>query len=269
MKLVESNGHRHDYNFGSKRNWRRWNWNRIVERLAVPPKDAMVLYLAGGEDLDRPIALERGFSQHNLIAVDRSSEVVDSLRKSGRLAINATLLEVVEVWPKHIKIHVLIADFCSGLNLITFDQMLKFERLSIFDQSVFSLNNMRGRDGDFIKAYPLIRLKHRALKYHLQKYVEVAWRPSFAGIFENLDFSDLVHIWMEMSRIAFTSYKSTSGQVFDSSVFFPLCRGDGTSKFPEQFDSETRQAMSPRKSIKRSCSAVLAHRTRRLQLVNF
>jgi hypothetical protein len=75
-----------NYKFGTKANWRRWQWNRIVERLAVPVRDAVVVYLAGPEDLDRPVALSKGFRPDNLIAVDRDGDVVKQLRMNGTLS---------------------------------------------------------------------------------------------------------------------------------------------------------------------------------------
>ena len=39
------------YKFGNKNNWRRWQWNKIMERLNKPPKDAVVVYLIGPCDI--------------------------------------------------------------------------------------------------------------------------------------------------------------------------------------------------------------------------
>ena len=45
-----SNGHKINYDFGAKNNWRRWAWNRAKERISVKPKDAIVLYLPAKEN---------------------------------------------------------------------------------------------------------------------------------------------------------------------------------------------------------------------------
>lgn len=59
-----------NYNFDEKNKWRIWNWNRIRERLTCKPRDALVLYLAGPQDLDRAVAMRKGFDPLNMIAVE-------------------------------------------------------------------------------------------------------------------------------------------------------------------------------------------------------
>jgi hypothetical protein len=52
------NGSSFNYDFGAKRNWRRWAWNRIAERVA-DKSNALCLYLPSSNDEDRPIAISR------------------------------------------------------------------------------------------------------------------------------------------------------------------------------------------------------------------
>ena len=44
---------RENYKFGRKNNWRRWAWNKAKDRLSVPVKDAVVLYLPSKQNIDQ------------------------------------------------------------------------------------------------------------------------------------------------------------------------------------------------------------------------
>lgn len=104
------------YKFGDKNNWRRWVWNRICERLTKPRRDAVVVYLPGKEDLDRKVAVERGFSPYNLIAVDRSPSVVSIMKAKGALCIEGNLIDVLQCFKNtNVRVDVVLADLCCGL----------------------------------------------------------------------------------------------------------------------------------------------------------
>lgn len=145
--MAKTNG----YKFGNKNNWRRWQWNQISKRLTIPPKNAIVLYLAGKEDLDRRIAIEHGFMPCNLIAVDESADVINILRKDSKLCIHGNLSTVIEAFnDSGVKIDVLVADFCCGLtkNMQPFLELLASNFKNSFNKkAVISINTMRGRDG--------------------------------------------------------------------------------------------------------------------------
>ena len=64
-----------DYTSKPKEIWRRWVWNRVAERINLSitgfkRSEAFGLYLVGPDDLDRPVAMEKGFLSLNLIAVE-------------------------------------------------------------------------------------------------------------------------------------------------------------------------------------------------------
>lgn len=144
---MKTNG----YKFGPKNNWRRWAWNRVVERLPSSVEDATVMYLAGEEDLDRKVAIERGFHSANLIAIDKEKKVVDKLRKKGCIVIHAGLREaMISLCSARRIANVLVADFCCGLTDTIEDIINLFicDAGNLFpeDGAVLVFNFMRGRD---------------------------------------------------------------------------------------------------------------------------
>jgi hypothetical protein len=253
------NGDTYDYRFGQKNNWRRTIWNRIVERLSGKVKDALVLYLPGREDLDRQIAIEKGFNPNNMICVDKDAALVRCFRKQGKLAIHGDIVDVVEQWSGKTYPDVIFADLCCGFtrSAIKLGVLLTYR----FPMTVFAVNMMRGReaytgDAALLKKYFVGR--HRA------QCLFGIWRgnvlegichghSSWAGddslpTIENCDpVSQCPHCaynptlitreestpwWMANHwldnlshttvRPYFAEYKSTSGQVFDSAVWVNL-----------------------------------------------
>lgn len=139
------------YSLPRKNHWRRWQWNRIVERLSMlrtKPRDAVVLYLAGQEDLDRKEALLRGFKPHNLIAVESDTETVRALRGKGVNVINAPLHEVALAWPE---VHVIVADLCCGFDIRALRLVYALTHAITAKRTVLSVNLQRGRDPYLIK----------------------------------------------------------------------------------------------------------------------
>jgi hypothetical protein len=49
-----------DYDVGPKNHWRRTIWNEILRRTAGQEKEKLILFLAGPQDLDRNVALQKG-----------------------------------------------------------------------------------------------------------------------------------------------------------------------------------------------------------------
>lgn len=135
-----------DYKFGNKNNWRRWAWNRVMERLQVPNEDATVLYLAGRDNLDGEICLSHGFRQENMLAVEAESESLSELRQNGVLAIDGDLFDVCRSWRSDGNVHVVWADLCGGLSRRVLDECMKISLLRHLGDTVFMFNMLRGRD---------------------------------------------------------------------------------------------------------------------------
>lgn len=164
-----------DYKFGQKNNWRRAVWNEIVKRLkadGIPIKEALVLYLAGEQDLDRKVAVEKGFHPDNLIIVENNRKVVKKLREEGKIAIHADLMDALFAWNiEKPEVNVLYADLCSGLEPNTAEiHDIVSQKLS-FTRAIVLLNLQRGRDPrtnairemmeDFFGRYGGANTKHR------------------------------------------------------------------------------------------------------------
>lgn len=259
------------YKFGRKNQWRRTVWNRIAERLDVPAREAIVLYLAGPDDLDAREAVRRGFQQRNLIAIDRDPEIVKDLRKGGRLAVTADFLSVMFAWKYTRPVHVIFGDFCCGIDDRFLGRLHLACRNPAFRSAAFAFNFMRGREvkSDRIAAIRELMedegysTKHRGVIYlyfHLFN-MSVLGEP-FDGQFT----SDQRKLWDFYRRRVvadFLSYKSTSGQVFDSAVWRdPLPRADPVRARALQAIC-TRNAPARTASTARRIAATLAHRTMR------
>jgi hypothetical protein len=135
-----------NYDFAQKNHWRNRVWNEIAERVTVHPRDAVVLYLAAEQDLDRAAARRRGFCEHNMIAVDWSGKTVSELRRSGKLAIKGNLYDVALNWPVDVSVDVVIADFVGGLYEKEFRGVGKMVFYPPFHNAVFATNMLRGRE---------------------------------------------------------------------------------------------------------------------------
>jgi hypothetical protein len=76
-------GATHDYDVGPKNNWRRTIWNEILRRTDGQEKEKLILYLAGPQDLDRKVALQKGVPDQNLVAIDVVMDNVTRVREEG------------------------------------------------------------------------------------------------------------------------------------------------------------------------------------------
>lgn len=196
-----------------KHKWRRKIWDSIISLLSVPPCKANVFYLAGEQDLDRPVATGKGFTHENMIAIERDSKVVEKLRSKGVTAICADLEEIIRYWTGP-EIHVVYADMCCGYT-DKIDDILKALIMNPnFTNSVLMFNLMRGRDkskNDFKNS--CIFGKHRAESAVIGQMMGADWciKGDAARIKE----------WSESRLIGWQafSYLSTSGQVFDSACW--------------------------------------------------
>jgi len=238
-----------NYKVGSKNNWRRRMWNQAVRRLrhkGVRISEARVLYLSGEQDLDRPVALSKGFDEANLFAVDRSKDVVASLRRRGVIAICGNFVHVFDNWPEHSPIDFCFADFCCNLNrqpLALVGEVLVYKRSS----PVVAVNMMRGREIEFEwircfahqvfgKSMPYLE-KHRGAQLLLLQCIRTAYLLCVANeLFEMGDgnwmdgLSRHPHVMLEAVSIisnAMAPYLSTyvAGRNYMDSVIFdwPFC----------------------------------------------
>lgn len=114
------NGATMNYRFNSKNQWRRWAWNQAKRRLIEAKKKpgrATCLYLAGGKDLDRPIALRKGFLSSNLFAVENDKTTTRHLRRQKVNVIHGDFEKIINRWFPPPTLDVIIGDFCRGINV--------------------------------------------------------------------------------------------------------------------------------------------------------
>lgn len=291
-------GESFDYKFGNKNNWRRWSWNRVRALIEHPSKE-IVIYLAGAGDLDREVAIQKGFRGNNLIAVENDEAVLKTLRDKKVLTISGDLLDVLEAWPtaSERSVGVIFADMMHGLEK---DFCARFSQLFLhpaFKKTVVVCNLMRGRDQSSkrLRDYMVASIRrnpsrlnglsqlHRGVAFHsavisgfYYKMVglEVEKRPE--QYVQEWEIREWIESGLAHSLAAFSSYRSTTGQIFDSVVFrspwyFLSEIMPGNVKGPEVF-TEWSILNAPDVKYKKRLmaqklknSAILAHRTMRLQ----
>jgi hypothetical protein len=134
-----------DYRFGQKNNWRRTVWDEVLRRTNGREKTEPILYLAGSEDLDRALAIDKGVPNQNLIAIDGNSANVARVRTGQSPAVCADIVDVLWSWPENRPVAAVLLDFCSG---VTFDVAGVYDAFARkpLRNAVVLVNFMRGRD---------------------------------------------------------------------------------------------------------------------------
>lgn len=256
------------YKFGSKNGWRRWTWNRIVERLDVPVSKAVGLYLPAEEDLDRDVAKGKGFRDQNLIAVDVDERAVKNVRSKKCPAVLGDIGAVVRAWNEP-KLDFVSGDMCCGIT----DNTARLTKgigdsTGIKEGTVIALNLLRGRDGGaYIDNHPGFNevkdeismllphplgdtSKHRGM---MVIGTVLSYMNEISKLFgTELSFRMAQEIWKYMSPV-FNNYRCENGHgIMDAVVFkWPVERA-------EHFNSKYN------KSVRNEISAVKAVRTMRL-----
>ncbi len=173
------------YANGTKQTWRGWQWNRIAERI---PKDkratATCVYLIGPDDFDRHHALRAGFRNRNIIGVDVDVSNVNRVKRSGGVAIDGVLSDLVAMWPSDLPLDVIAADFTCGFGDAAVDFALAAEcSAAVHRQSVFSVNLQRGRDpsSNFVRTDVVFRcaLTNVEKVYREPGFSHFAMRPFY------------------------------------------------------------------------------------------
>lgn len=261
-----------NYGFGTKNNWRRWVWNRVAERV-YSPRDSICVYLPSQHDLDRPIALAKGFRPLNLIGVERDNRTLKLARSAGSLVAEGDFFDCVEAVSKSRRVDVVLADLCCGFTPAIAQRFSNMLIAPGLNRCVFAVNLLRGRDPQsndhralLTKHFPEIG-KHRAkmfLVWCISNLVVYARGADTAACIRDINRA------MSRASIAEFSYRSTSGQIFDSAVLRnPFEMVDlkfnefKSSWMRHQADYCARTSSPEKDAAARSVAAVMAHRTRR------
>ena len=254
------------YRFGQKNNWRRRTWNDIAGRLRAlgrQPRDAVVLYLPGPDDLDRVVAKEKGFRDANLIAIDANPAVALRMGRLGKLVIRHRLEAVLDQWnPDRNPVHVIHADLCTNINRNVV--MILSNAAAICRRSgggVVMLNMLRGREAgvDGIIATQNPGDRHRGKTAFLvwslmSSRFDNDGTPTDNGL-EWFDYTPEMQRWVDLAAEecdlgahTYRSNKSTMDSIIGTFVM--------RTKLPPIRNRKST-------AVARSIAATLAHRTRR------
>ena len=141
-----------NYNNASKNMWRVRAWSAI--RDFVPnPASALVLYFAGENDRDMFVARRKGFSPHNMIAIELNSKVAEKLRAKKRTVIAKDLLSVMLDWNPARPVSVVFADLQHGLTEQATAILMAWTTLEAFRGGVLVMNMQRGRESIADESY--------------------------------------------------------------------------------------------------------------------
>lgn len=292
MCLAKS-GATKDYRFGQKNHWLRTTWNQILNRTAGLEQTQPILYLAGPDDNDRRVAIDKGVPSHNLIAIDRDRCNIDKIKQSGCSAIQARAENVLRTWPTNRKVCGVVLDFCSGLEQRYFLDLREPLARTPFAGAVILLNFQRGRDKSsedmrerlnrgpgflsILRRLPQsvrflsdmsVDNKNRAAMFMYMLTHDLAY-----GCLKTIgidptsqpkhlpEYSRLFQNALFLFKPVFISYQS-GALVFDSVVFTQFHMPDGTGI---QTDIEDSIDYGKDESLARRISATLAVRTRRMR----
>jgi len=286
------NGSDLNYNFGRKNQWRKWVWNKFKDSFPHNRKEKIILYLSGPSDIDREIAINKGFDSRNLIAVDTNHKNIENIRKSGNLAICGDLSEIIFNWNME-PISGIHADFCHGVN----DSVINRFMLSLCSENVapgaaICANFLRGRDTigarmsadnikhlKFLYSHPNHGLTSKQLESELKKrswiffnkvarlwtnwLIAVAMNPEQKRIQYKNYLPEFIPFWItgavhEM-KASFSSYRSKNSFAFMDTVFFRKCiesKSDADGDIMNHLNNY---------DLKRQLSAIKAIRTRRIK----
>jgi hypothetical protein len=210
------------YESDAKKQSRRIIAEELFRRIK-DPTNATVLYLPGPHDYQRKSLLNIGFRNENIFGVDLGANV-QAVRDRGGYCIEGKLHEVIEAWPVHRSIEVVLADMCSGMDKSALNVAWSIGSLVRKQKSspVVYLNMQRGRDafGNQIREAVTKQLwpikntphTHRGLlllthlvngltqSYHQAKAIKSTPQDFFQAVFRDM-------------RCRYDSYKNTSSSV--------------------------------------------------------
>lgn len=228
----------------------------------VNPQDAVVLYLAGKDDLDRREALRRGFKTWNLIAVDSDRDVVEKIRSQGGLAIHGDIFEILMSWKPEPKIDAVVIDLCCGCSDFIqhwFRRNWREGLVGEYGKIVVSINMLRGRETKYSREFSTMNMfdskvfgfnmrdKHRGknLLASILSILSMWLENQIQKYGERFIVDNAISAITDSLSPAFYSYRSTKTKapmMFDSVVF----------KWMMKYESNI---------LNKSIPAVKAHRT--------
>lgn len=270
-----------NYDFGQKRHWRKWIWNRIAER---SDRNGLVVYMPGVNDFDREVAIAKGFRPNNLIGIERDGVALTRIRKNGALVASGDVFHAVDALAVGRGASVVFLDLCCGLSRQLVLKTHLWMQSPAFANTTFAFNILRGRDKETNgwrrwicslpdKGWMSGDEKHRGailgklLAFASLQSVARCANESQLEIDAVLDDETLEVFVSHFQNNGCNTYMSTSGQVFDSLVFknpygmfdINIERAHMLGVYKDHSDYGGAKAKAARQSL----AAVLAHRTMR------
>jgi hypothetical protein len=233
--------------------------------------------LPSAEDHDRSIAVKKGFRSVNLIGVERNQKALIAARDRGSLTVSGDFFDAVEIIARSREVSVVFGDFCCGLDGELPLRLAELFHIPGLHRAVFALNLMRGRDpsSSSYRGHADKFCLEDALKKHRALIAATAACRTVARSIGSQDADKvLARYKLLLDQLGYAdeclnSYKSTSGQVFDSMVFrnpmSSFWKSD-VSGLNKVWDSRHQAKRNDRRygNTARSAAAVMAHRTMRL-----
>lgn len=269
-----------DYDFGAKNHWRRTQWNFFAKHCRqnkVALRSAFGIYLCDADDIDRSIAINKGFSSENLIGINWDDGTCKNLR-SGGFAVGGDLGWQILSW-ENPKIDFVSADFSGGLrnSQKRFIESLAQTR-GLNTHCAVSINLLRGRDPEsnhlrkalLANGHPEKHLIHRGMQawcWYVISIINLAVDANeMRGIplkEENKEscYKGIQQLAMALCRPVFGSYPSghlrMDWVMFKAPNWANILLTRPSAITGSEADRKIKQS-------KRSRAAGMAHRTRKL-----
>jgi len=250
------------YESDAKKQSRRIIAEELFRRVKHPAFST-VLYLPGPHDYQRKSLLNIGFKNENIFGVDLGANV-QAVRDRGGYCIEGKLHEVIDNWPTHRCIDVILADLCCGLGGTALETVRAIGCLYEKQKCapIVYMNLQRGRDADtngvreFLKGLRSDSYsKHRVLQLIMWQYSEfgIHNKDALHRAFGNDGDAIAKHACEEidMMKIRMWDYKNAASSVVMDSMIF---------QWPRWLIGEKRDAA---KVTTQRIAATLATATRR------
>lgn len=220
-----------NYNFTDKNKWRESIWNSIRNRF--PEKrdreNAVILYLAGEQNIDSELAVKHGFNLNNMIACEIDENTTSKLRKKKVNVIKEDIFDVMSCWGDTPKVDLVVCDLCCGLNIGHLFKMHSILAKKAFLRSVFMFNFQRGRDPDIhlIKKHFSGGINNQNLDCLTKRNIDLEKHRGYM-FFKALPLLTMAFAVANKDKFAqyfhpkpsFWTYKSTAGVLRMDSVIF-------------------------------------------------
>lgn len=197
------------YKFSTKSHWRRWQWNRIAERVK-DRRNAFGVILCGKEGLDFAVAESKGFARRNMIAAEIRTDIARDIRRfHGVACANLTLQQLIFAWRGR-PIDYIVADTCSNLDgAATLIPAIIYAKHVNRRHVVVSVNIQRGREArarEFIRQESLVEQKlcPRVAPNHRGR----AWTDLFLSKLWKIDRRLIFHCFVVSPPPQYSSYRS-------------------------------------------------------------